>query len=246
MRLAPAVPAREEPQVRYRPPSEHRSITLRQAIVATGRSLPPDKQFDLLQDEAGAEPQLYYAGDLDLLNRRCVAIVGAREVTQEGARRAYRLARELVGLGAVVMSGLAKGVDTAAHRGAIESRGRTVAVIGTPLAKAYPSENAALQESIYQEHLLLTPFAAGQNVFKSNFPKRNRAMALLSDATVIVEASDTSGSLHQAAECVRSGRWLFIMESVLADARLTWPSKFLGKPKVAPLASTRQLMDALG
>src|SRR5205814_51885 len=110
----------------------------------------------------------------------------------------------------VIVSGLARGIDTAALMGAIEKGGRTVAVIGTPLDKAYPAENADLQTEIYSHHLLVTPFRIGEQVFKANFPKRNRVMAAISDATVIIEASDTSGTLHQAAECEKLGRWLFI------------------------------------
>ena len=137
------------------------------------------------------------------------------------------------------------GVDTAAHFGAMDNGGRTIAVIGTPLNKAYPAENAEVQERIYREHLLLSPFAEGERTFKSSFPKRNRVMALLTDATVIVEASDTSGSLHQAAECVRSGRWLFIMKSVMDDPKLTWPHNFLGNPKVRLLHNTDEIVDAI-
>jgi DNA processing protein len=90
-------------------------------------------------------------------------------------------------------------VDTAAHLGALEESGRTIAVIGTPLDRAYPAENAQLQEQIYSDHLLLTPFPRGERVFPSNFPKRNRVMAAVTDATVIVEASDTSW--HSASGC---------------------------------------------
>jgi DNA processing protein len=129
--------------------------------------------------------------------------------------------------------------------GAIEAGGRVVAVIGTPLDKAYPAENAELQKAIYRDHLLVSPFPSGEQVFPSNFPKRNRVMAALSDATVIVEASDTSGTLHQAAECQRLGRWLFIMRSVAEDRKLKWPVKFIGKPKVAVLASTADILDVV-
>jgi DNA processing protein len=145
----------------------------------------------------------------------------------------------------VVVSGLAKGVDAAAHTGAISHDGHTVAVIGTPLDKAYPAENAALQESIWREHLLLTPFPSGQQVYRSNFPIRNRVMAALSDATVIIEASDTSGTLHQAAECQRLGRWLFIAKSVAENLSLKWPARFIGKPKVAVLQTTSNVLDAI-
>jgi len=91
----------------------------------------------------------------------------------------------------------------------------------------------------------MTPFASGEPVFKSNFPKRNRVMAAISDATVIVEASDTSGTLHQAAECQRLGRWLFIMRSVADNPSLRWPASFLGKPKTAILGETSEILDAV-
>lgn len=232
---------------RYQPPSETSLVDLKAVIRDRGYDVEKPQQLDLLRakDATSQDVALYYAGDLALLNMPAVAIVGAREVSPQGKSRAYKLAKELTQAGVVVVSGLAKGVDTAAHYGAIDANGHTIAVIGTPISKAYPAENAALQEQIYSQHLLVSPFAAGEAVFQSNFPKRNRVMALLSDATVIVEASDTSGSLHQAAECVRSNRWLFIMKSVMDDPTLTWPSKFLGNPKVAVLASTQDILDAI-
>ena len=92
---------------------------------------------------------------------------------------------------------------------------------------------------------MISPFSEGQVVYKSNFPVRNRVMAALSDATVIIEASDTSGTLHQAAECQRLGRWLFIAKSVADDPALKWPRKFLGLPKTKVLASTAEIIDCL-
>jgi len=140
------------------------------------------------------------------------------------------------------MSGLALGVDTAAHTAALAAGGSTVAVVGTPLDRAYPAENASLQETIYTHHLLISPFRAGERTYRSSFPKRNRVMAALSDATVIVEASDTSGSLHQAAECVRLGRWLFIAKSLAENRDLEWPKKFLKSPRTAVLSETSDLV----
>lgn len=174
-----------------------------------------------------------------------VSIVGTREVSDEGRARARRLAKELATAGIVVVSGLARGIDTAAHMGAIEAGGRTIAVIGTPLDKAYPIENADLQKDIYDHHLLVSPFKIGEPVFKGNFPKRNRVMAALSDATVIIEASDTSGTLHQAAECQRLGRWLFIVQSLVENHDLTWPQKFLAGHKTRVLSSTKSILDVV-
>jgi DNA processing protein len=230
---------------RYQPPGMVATIPLADALSAMGRPALDPRQMDLLSSAREGAATLYYAGDLDLLRAPCVSIVGTREVSEEGYLRARRLARELVAAGVTVVSGLAKGVDTAAHRGAIDHGGRTAAVIGTPLDKAYPAENSELQETIYREHLLISPFAQGEATFKANFPKRNRVMAALSDATVIVEASDTSGTLHQAAECQRLKRWLFIMQSVASDPLLTWPRKFIGKDRVAVLTSTAELLSAI-
>jgi DNA processing protein len=222
---------------------------LRALLATTGRSGLDDRSLDLLRGpgEAGgsADVPIFYAGDLAILNSRAVSIVGTRDVSEDGRRRASRVARELSEAGIVVVSGLAKGVDTAALSSAMKAGGQVAAVIGTPLAKAYPAENARLQEAIWQDHLLLTPFRAGADIFKSNFPKRNRVMAVLSDATVIVEASDTSGTLHQAAECQKLGRWLFIMRTVVDDQNLKWPAKFLGKPKTAILNSTADILAAI-
>lgn len=144
-----------------------------------------------------------------------------------------------------VVSGLAKGVDTAALGSAISNGGRVAAVIGTPLDKAYPAENAHLQQQIYTHHLLLSPFKEGERIFRSNFPVRNRVMAAVTDATVIIEASDTSGTLHQAAECVRLGHWLFIAKSVVEDPSLSWPARFLSSEKTVVLESPLDIVDRI-
>src|SRR5579859_2010657 len=158
---------------------------------------------------------------------------------------ARRLARELSQSGVLVVSGLALGVDTEALKAALEASGRTIAVIGTPIDKAYPAENKRLQELIYRENLLISQFPPGKKTYPSNFPERNKLMATISDATVIVEASDTSGSLHQAAECLKLNRWLFIAKSVLEDRTLQWPSKFTHYAKTRPLNVTDDILNAL-
>ncbi|MGN6106202.1 MAG: DNA-processing protein DprA [Kofleriaceae bacterium] len=173
-------------------------------------------------------PQIHSVGDLSLLERPRVAIVGARKASTEGRRRAAQLARDCARAGVVVVSGLAEGIDFAAHTAAIAHGGKTIAVIGTPLDKVYPAKHAALQREIYREHLLLSPFTWGHKFVPANFPERNRIMARISLATVIIEASDTSGSLHQAAESVQVGHPVFIAAAVLDNATLTWPRRFIG------------------
>lgn len=146
---------------------------------------------------------LYCAGDTTILHRQAVAIVGSREASERGVRRAHQMARDLVGAGVVVVSGLAMGIDTEALRIAVGLGGRVAAVIGTPLDRCTPVANARLQEAIYTDHLLVSPFAVGTQVRRANFPERNKVMAALTDGTVIVEAGESSGTLHQAAECAR-------------------------------------------
>lgn len=239
---------------KYVPPPTSNTVGMWK-LVAGIREIPASQRsrlvlpgFESLAVENGGPP-LYYSGDLALVKQKCVAIVGSRKVSPDGAARARRLARELVEAGVVVVSGLAEGVDTNAHTAAIEFGGRTIAVIGTPLERAYPAANARLQETVYRDHLLITPFPAGSQVFPGNFPRRNRVMAAISDATVIVEASDTSGSLHQAAECRpdRLNRWLFIAKSVAEDPKLEWPRDFLkpANPKARVLEKTSDILDAI-
>jgi DNA protecting protein DprA len=230
----------------YTPPRDHHTYRLSDLLSRIGRPGLEPRQLNLLREAAsGREATAFYSGDLDLLEAPTVSIVGTREVSEAGWKRASQLARELAKNGVTVVSGLAKGVDTAALTSAMTSGGKVAAVIGTPLDKAYPAENAELQQQIYAHHLLMSPFKEGERVYKSNFPVRNRVMAAISDATVIIEASDTSGTLHQAAECVRLGRWLFIAKSVVDDPALTWPKRFVGQPKVGVLTSSSEIIDAI-
>lgn len=192
-------------------------------------------------------PTVFCAGDLALLQTRGVAIVGARKASAEGRRRAEQLARDCVRAGIVVISGLAEGIDEAAHRAALAHGGRTIAVIGTPLDKVYPPQHAALQEAIYRDHLLVSAFRWGDRFVPTNFPERNRIMARFARATVIIEASDTSGSLHQAAESIDVGHPVFIAKAVVDNVKLTWPRRFLGdgKPLGRVLQSSTDVIAAV-
>lgn len=189
--------------------------------------------------------RIWMAGDASLIKLPSVAIVGSRKVSSDGAKRARRLARELATAGVVVVSGLAKGVDTEALNAAIGAGGRTIGVIGTPIDRAYPAENKRLQEKLYREHLLISQFEPGKHVFPSNFPERNKLMAAISDATAIIEATDESGSLHQAVECTRLGRWLFIARSLADNPNLRWPKSFLAYPTTRVLNDTSEILEVL-
>jgi len=179
-------------------------------------------------EQKNAPRALYLRGDASLLHQGPrVSVVGSRKASAEGLKRASFLVRALVSQKMVVVSGLAEGIDTAAHTTAMESGGRTIAVLGTPLDKAYPAVNRDLQEKIAAGHLLVSQFRPGTPVTPKNFPFRNRTMALLTDATVIVEAGEKSGTVHQGWEALRLGRLLFLMESVAHDSRLSWPKEMM-------------------
>lgn len=179
-------------------------------------------------ERKNAPPQLWLRGDPELL-RQCqrVAVVGSRSPSPAGRQRAAQLARRLAGEGITVVSGLALGVDTIAHRTAIDAGGSTIAVLGTPLDVCQPPRNADLQDEIGRDHLLVSQFPSGHPIQRGNFPRRNRTMALISHASVIVEAGESSGTLSQGWEALRLGRPLFLLKSVVDDAGLKWPSEMV-------------------
>lgn len=176
---------------------------------------------------------LYFQGEWDLAHApKSVAIVGTRSPSEEGVRRTRKLVKMLVQDGYTIVSGLAKGVDTVAHQTAIESGGETIAVIGTPLDHAYPKENADLQKKIARDYLLISQVPVllyASRSWKWNrlfFPERNVTMSALTQATIIVEAGETSGTLIQARAALAQGRKLFILESNFRKPELTWPHRY--------------------
>ncbi len=186
-------------------------------------------------------------GDTTLLGCPTVAIIGSRRATHEGRDIAATLAAELARAGIVVVSGLAAGIDGMAHEAAMHAGGRTIAVIGTALDTAYPREHASLQARIARDHLVVSPFASGTPTAPWHFPKRNRLMAHLADATILIEASASSGTRHQVAACASLGRPVFV-PAALVD-RLAW----LNTPSVrrhvhawrAPSEATRLVTEHL-
>jgi DNA processing protein len=196
-------------------------------------------------EQKNAPARFFAAGDLRLVRGGTrVAIIGTRKASPEGLRRARKLAAALAKEGVIVVSGLADGIDTAAHEAAMAAGGKTVAVLGTPLDRVYPRKNLQLQRRIVAEHLALSPFPSGSRTLPWNFPYRNRVMALISDATVIMEAGESSGALSQGWEAIRLGRLLFIPKSVAGAAHLTWPRKLLryGAQVLTDVASVTSLL----
>jgi DNA processing protein len=161
-------------------------------------------------------PALFVTGALDASrDERSVAVVGTRKASAEGRQIAEAVATTLVKADYVVLSGLAEGIDTAAHTSAMGAGGRTVAVIGTGLRESFPKKNAELQEKIGAKCAVVSQFWPGQGPRKWTFPQRNAVMSGLGRATVVIEASHTSGARMQARLATEHGRPVFLLESLL-------------------------------
>lgn len=187
-----------------------------------------------LRDATYPVEMLYYQGDWEISeNSKSLAIVGSRQASETGIKRAAKLARELVGNKFTVVSGLAKGIDVSAHLSAIENKGTTIAVIGTPLNSYYPREHKILQRYIANNHLLISQVPVlryslqGPKQNRFFFPERNITMSALTLGTIIVEAGETSGTLTQARAAMKQGRKLFILDSCFDRKDITWPERFL-------------------
>jgi DNA processing protein len=187
---------------------------------------------DRLREATYPVELLYFQGDWNLTATRSVAVVGTRKPSADGVARTRQLVRDLVKDKFTIVSGLAEGVDTAAHNATLEHDGRMIGVIGTPLSHSYPKNNIQLQQTIATDHLLISQVPVeryeAQN-FKWNrlfFPERNKTMSALTEATVIVEAGETSGTLIQAREALKQGRKLFILNSCFERSDLTWPERY--------------------
>ena len=191
-----------------------------------------------LRDAAHPVALLYYQGWWDLASSPAVAVVGTRRPSPEGLARARRLVRALVADGYTVVSGLAAGIDRMAHEAAMAAGGRTIAVLGTPLSHAYPKENRALQRQLAARFLVLSQVplrryeAQDYRHNRGFFPARNVTMSALTEATVVVEAGDTSGTLIQARAALAQGRRLFLLDSCFRNPSLSWPARFVERGAV--------------
>jgi len=175
-----------------------------------------------------APKTIYYKGPMQIpLPCARVSVIGTREPTEDGIAAAEHVASVLAESSVVIVSGLAKGIDSTAHRTAIKKGGRTIAVIGTPLDTAYPKENAELQREMMESQLVVSQYPVGRPTTKKDFALRNRTMALISDASVIVEAGDGSGALYQGWETIRLGRPLFIRKSEVHNPETEWPREMM-------------------
>jgi DNA processing protein len=172
-----------------------------------------------------------------------VSVVGSREASAQGVAMAADVARALCAAGMTVVSGLAQGIDTAAHRAALDSGGRTVAVIGTGIGRTYPADNRGLQDEIARRGLVLSQFWPDAGPDKHTFPMRNATMSGYGLATVVVEASEKSGARIQARLAVEHGRQVILTDQVVV--RNEWAQALLGRPGVHVASGVDGVMDAV-
>jgi len=203
-----------------------------------------------LKDAEEPVELLYYTGILEYLRTRCIAIVGTRKPSAAALTVTDQMVTKLVKDDFTIVSGLAAGIDTQAHKSTLAARGRTIAVLGTPLNKVYPKENSDLQDIIAKEHLLISqvPFYRYtlQNYLlnKLFFLERNKTMSALTEATLIVEAGEKSGSITQGAAALKQKRKLFIWDGCFNNPEITWPQRFLEQGAIR-VKTYEDIKDAL-
>jgi DNA processing protein len=189
--------------------------------------------------------QLYVRGEPGVLTKPAVAVVGARSCSAYGAQVARQLARDLAAAGVVVVSGLARGIDGEAHRGALEAGGRTVAVLGCGIDRDYPRSHAALAERIREQGAVVSEYPPEVEPAPWRFPARNRIIAGLCLATVVVEARERSGALITADFALELGRDVFAVPGEITAA-LSAGTNDLLRQGAAPMLSAEDVLAAIG
>jgi DNA processing protein len=188
-------------------------------------------------------PFIFYRGSLEEQDARSVAVVGTRNASETGIKRARNMARLLADREVTVISGLARGIDTAAHRAALECNGRTVAVLGTGITKCYPIENRDLAEQITAAGALVSQFWPTRPPGKDTFPRRNVVTSGLSQGTVVIEASRTSGAKMQARLALEHGKKVFLVRSLVTDQQ--WARDYVARRDAIEVADVDEVVRHL-
>lgn len=189
---------------------------------------------------------IFVRGRQELLNRPSLAIVGSRDCSLYGVAVATQIGRKAAELGVVVVSGLAKGIDTAAHRGALEARGETIAVLGNGLDCCYPAANQKLQHQIGVDGLLLGEYPDGTPPARYTFPARNRIISALSDAVVVVEAGTRSGALITAEVAMDQGRPVYAVPGNLTSVSSFGTNKLIAEGAQIVYAVDQMFLEIWG
>jgi DNA processing protein len=188
-------------------------------------------------------PFLFYRGEFREEDARSVAVVGTRDATEPGLDRAKRMSRMLAERGVTVISGLARGIDTAAHRAALEAGGRTIAVFGTGITRCYPAENRDLAEEITTSGALVSQFWPTRTPGRDTFPRRNVVTSGISQGTVVIEASSTSGAKMQARLAIEHGKKVFLVRSLVTSQ--PWASDYVRRRGAIEVADVDEVVNRL-
>ncbi|MCK5375085.1 MAG: DNA-processing protein DprA [Alphaproteobacteria bacterium] len=210
------------------PPSEKQVITEYKALTKYGGQLitASDASYPLsLSAIDDAPPVLSVLGNAKLLNQSCIAIVGARNASLNGRKFAYKLAADLGARKQVIVSGLARGIDTSAHKGSISSG--TIAIVAGGINVVYPEENQKLYNEIVEKGAIIAESAFGSKPFAAAFPRRNRLVSGLSSAAIVVEAGLRSGSLITARMAGEQGRDIMAVPGSPFDPRASGPNHLI-------------------
>lgn len=202
-----------------------------------------DESYPALLRDIRERPPILFSRGTTSDDAHAIAVVGSRKATDAGVRVAETIARELVDRQITVVSGLAAGIDAAAHRGAIAAGGRTVAVIGTGINRCYPTANRDLQDEVGERGLVLSQFWPDAPPRSEHFPMRNAVMSGYAAATVVVEAGEHSGVRIQARLALQHGRQVILRDALLNN---NWARDLAGRPGVHVASNLDELLTAVG
>ena len=211
----------------------------RVGILAYGDSIYPES----LKSMKKPPILLYYMGNIPNLNNRvCVSVVGTRKMTEYGMRSGYKIAYELASAGAVVVSGMALGIDSVAHAGAIGGRGTTIAVLGCGIDVIYPKQHRKLRKYICENGAIVTAYHPGTPAYKNNFPERNAIISALSEGTLVIEAPMHSGALISADCAAEQSRTVYALPGSIEEPMSEGPNHLIKNGAVA-ITSARDILQ---
>lgn len=210
------------------------------------RITPGMPQYPAILKEIKDPPgELYCLGDIAILNSRCLAVVGSRKTTSYGRSTAVKLAKAAAEAGLTVVSGMARGIDTCAHRGALDAGGSTIAVLGCGVDVCYPAENRELKEQIERCGLVISEYPPGMAPQRYHFPQRNRIISGLSEVTAVVQAGSSSGALITAELAAEQGREVCAVPGNI-DSQYNLGNNKLIKDGVFPVTNVRDVLELMG
>lgn len=205
-----------------------------------------DQNYPYLLKQIHRPPQrLYYKGNLELLKKTCIAVVGTRKNSDYGEEMTRKIIDELSHLDICIVSGLAVGIDTVAHQAALEYGLSTIAILGSGIENIYPLENFELAETIAKKGLIMSEYEGQLAPLKSNFPQRNRIVSGISVATIIIEAPERSGALITAKLALEQNREIFAIPGDIDRQNSIGPLRLLQNGEAYPISSGQDVIEIL-